>query len=318
MRVFVDCCKKPTMPNCEIFERRVKGPAGPTGPMGPIGQTGATGPVGPTGPTGPMGRVGPTGAAGVTGPMGPKGETGPAGADGSEVQVRSTTTLDPKENARVEQKVVDNVSLLDFYIPRGEVGERGPQGIPGPKGDQGEQGEKGENGEAGLNEIAGAHLFSSTPQALPVGGVEVASNARLPLSNVDFNMDNIITLNSDRNTITFNKKGSYMIWFSTSAYVKRSGQEFDENQDFVSIAFRQVGTDNIIATVNSWNPTECAQHVAGQGIVVVDDNSAEFELVNIQKKSLYIFGCTQSQVLSSSVKAIPFVSLIITRMKQME
>ena len=109
-----------------------------------------------------------------------------------------------------------------------------------------------------------------------------------------------------------------MIWFSTSAYVKRSGQEFDENQDFVSIAFRQVGTDNIIATVNSWNPTECAQHVAGQGIVVVDDNSAEFELVNIQKKSLYIFGCTQSQVLSSSVKAIPFVSLIITRMQQME
>ena len=60
MRVFVDCCKKPTMPNCEIFERRVKGPTGPTGPMGPIGQTGATGPVGPTGPTGPMGRVGPT------------------------------------------------------------------------------------------------------------------------------------------------------------------------------------------------------------------------------------------------------------------
>ena len=69
---------------------------------------GITGPTGATGPTGVTGATGPTGATGVTG--------------AGEVRVRSTNTLEPNEVARVESTYENNVTQLDFYIPRGDVG----------------------------------------------------------------------------------------------------------------------------------------------------------------------------------------------------
>lgn len=54
---------------------------------------------------------------------GPRGERGPAGpSSGEQIEVRSTTTIDAGNDARVESTHLENVAYLDFYIPRGDVG----------------------------------------------------------------------------------------------------------------------------------------------------------------------------------------------------
>ena len=330
------CCGKPTMPNCCCKKDMV---LGPTGPVGPAGRTGATGPTGP------------------------RGATGPVGPAGGEISVRSTTTLDPGEKARVEHTLSEGVSILDFYIPKGDIGRsetvrvgniftvdppecaevtdryfegvhyldfkiphgvegaegpRGEKGDQGERGEKGQKGEKGDRGEPGTSEIASAFVFSYAQDNFPAAGLEVFSNERLPLMELDFNVDGIATLESDVGLIQFNKTGVYQVSFTTSAYVKKDGQDFDPTTDFVAIGFREVGTDNVVAATNSWNMSECAQNVFGQGMFVVGDTSAKYELVNLQKKSVYIYGCQRSQTISSSIKSTPLVSLIVTRIKQID
>lgn len=121
--------------------------------------------------SGPMGIRGPTGP---TGPTGPSGET---------IEIRSTTTLEPGQNAQVTSTHIGNTTFLEFFIPRGNDGksdtimigcveevpasvladvtdryENGihyldfkiPQGPTGPKGDTGP---RGLPGEIGISEV---------------------------------------------------------------------------------------------------------------------------------------------------------------------
>lgn len=124
----------------------------------------------------------------VHGPMGLRGATGATGATGpatETIEVRSTNTIDPSDNAEVMLTKEGNTNYLDFYIPRGfdgvaeviSAGEvetidpdlpaevidrkneqvhyfdfripRGTTGMQGEKGIQGERGEKGDTGEKG-------------------------------------------------------------------------------------------------------------------------------------------------------------------------
>lgn len=78
--------------------------------FGPRGATGVTGPIGPTGATG---ATGPTGATGATGPNGPPIE---------ELVVRSTTTIQPDQQANVLSETDGSTHYLDFYIPKGADG----------------------------------------------------------------------------------------------------------------------------------------------------------------------------------------------------
>lgn len=62
--------------------------------------------------------------------IGPKGDPGEAAT----VEVGTVTTLDPGEPATVVNSGTEAAAILDFGIPKGEVGEtgpQGPQGIPG-------------------------------------------------------------------------------------------------------------------------------------------------------------------------------------------
>ena len=59
----------------------------------------------------------------VTGPQGPTGPTGPTGADGvNAVIARSTRTIDSGLQAKVESERVENITYLDFFIPKGNTG----------------------------------------------------------------------------------------------------------------------------------------------------------------------------------------------------
>lgn len=173
---------------CNIFDRNCCAPTTPEtllrGPAGEKGPTGATGPTGPIGPTGPVSEV---------------------------IAVRETHTLEPNEEAKVVATYEDGTTLLDFFIPKGDVGEselimagltetidsnqkadvvdryeedvhfldfkiprgiQGPQGIQGPKGDIGEKGATGEKGETGPTGPRGLPGEIGISEVITIDGTE--------------------------------------------------------------------------------------------------------------------------------------------------
>lgn len=106
-------------------------PIGPKGDKGDKGDQGIQGIQGIQGPVGPVGPVGPTGATGATGPTGATGATGAPAT----VAVGVTTTGLPGTDATVVNSGTLSDAILDFTIPRGDVGETGPTGPQGPAGD---------------------------------------------------------------------------------------------------------------------------------------------------------------------------------------
>ena len=75
-------------------------------------------PQGPRGPQGAKGEKGDTGAQGETGPRGPQGERG----TNATVSIGTTYTLNPGSQATVYNSGSDSNAVLNFGIPRGDVG----------------------------------------------------------------------------------------------------------------------------------------------------------------------------------------------------
>ncbi len=291
----------------------------------------------------------PTITTGPRGPQGPTGATGPTGPMGGTVVARSTTTVSSDENAAVMSSLQDNTTYLDFYIPKGVTGESDtivagnvesvspdekatvsdryslglhyldfkiPRGVTGEKGDKGDKGEKGDPGLETETDVKGAYIISynDDPNNFPVEGKEIPSNGRLPLMRLELDYGDIIELDSTDNTIQFNKTGVYGVTFTTNAYVKKTGVQFDPVTDFVSVAFREAGNQNIIAAATSWSSTECAVNMTGQALFVVSDLATAYELVNTQQKSIYINGCNVQKTVSHSYFAVPMVTIVITKL----
>ena len=105
----------------------------------------------------------------VQGPTGPKGERGIPGP--VSVDVGITETVEPYENAKVENEGTNEDVILHFKIPRGKQGiegKIGPQGIVGPKGDKGDigpQGIKGDKGDPG-------------PSTIQIGNIETVDSKK--------------------------------------------------------------------------------------------------------------------------------------------
>ena len=116
------------------------------------GDKGDKGEKGDQGEQGPQGDPGPQGEPGEPGIQGEKGEQGEPGKSAT-ITIGETVTLEPGEQANVENVGNENAAILKFSLPKGE------------KGDKGEQGEKGDTGE-GLN-IIGA---LSSEEELPAEG----------------------------------------------------------------------------------------------------------------------------------------------------
>ena len=110
---------------------------------------------GPTGPKGEKGNVGPQGDRGIPGP--------------ASIDVGITETIEPFEEAKVENVGTIEDVILNFKIPRGQQGlegKIGPQGIPGPKGEKGDigpQGIKGERGDQGPSTIQIGNIETIEP-----------------------------------------------------------------------------------------------------------------------------------------------------------
>lgn len=243
-------------------------------------------------PQGVKGDRGEQGARGLTGERGPQGEQGIQGVKGE----------------RGEQGLTG---------ARGAKGDPGEQGIQGAKGDRGDKGERGEQGPPGPLDIPCAYILSynDDPNTFPVEGKEIESNKRLPLMRIELHNGGIINLNTDDNSIQFNQTGVYKVVFTVNAYIKNSDPAFDPSTDFVAIAFREIDSDNILAGVNAWTPDECATNMTGQGIFTVPDVATAYELVNTQKKSIFVNGCNVMKTVSQSYFSVPMVSITIVKLK---
>ncbi len=326
-----------------------------TGVQGLPGPTGATGLVGPTGA---MGSTGATGATGSTGP------TGATGATGGEVVARTTTTVRPDQQASVSSFFDGQKTFLDFFIPKGDVGDKVnikiggvatipadeqasiterieddvhyfdfaiPRGYTGEKGEQGVQGEKGDIGPTGPPGLRGERGFvgptgpldmpcafvlsyNDDPTDFPQEGLEIKSGAKLPLNRLELNHNDLVLLDSGNNTIRFAETGLYFVQFSTNAYVKKTGADFDPKTDFVAVSFRELGTERILASANTWSSEEVATNIYGQGLIIVNDITTKYELCNMQKKSIYIVGADVTQTISNSYFTVPMVSLTFVKL----
>lgn len=282
------------------------------------------------------GQKGIKGATGATGPTGPTGATGPMG-EAEKINVGKITTINYNQSASVKDRYNDGIHYLDFNIPCGHPGNQGPQGPPGepglngidgPKGERGEKGDKGDKGEQGKpgergpqgatgpEEIKGGFILSynNDPQNFPVDGKEITSGERLPLMRLELDQGNVVIVDTTENTIKFTKTGVYKITFSINAYVKKSGDAFDAKTDFVSVAFREVASEKILAAVTSWNTEEVATNMYGQGLFVVDNIENTYELVNTQQKSIFLNGADLTKTISQSYFSVPMVSIVIFKL----
>lgn len=271
---------------------------------------------GERGEQGKRGERGEKGEQGNIGPQGPRGEKG----ESETITIDEVETVPFNEPAQVIDTKEGNIHHLEFFIPQGPKGNTGATGLQGPRGEKGDAGEKGERGEQGPPgplDIPCAFILSynDDPNTFPPEGKEIASNSRLPLMRLELENGGIINLNTNDNTIQFNKTGVYKIVFTVNAYIKNSTPDFDPSTDFVAIAFREIDSDNILAGVNSWTPDECATNMTGQGIFTVPDIATAYELINTQKKSIYINGCNIMKTISQSYFSVPMVSITIQKLK---
>ncbi len=256
----------------------------PQGEPGLPGEQGEQGIQGPQGPQGPQGEKGEQGVQGLQGPQGPQGAPGAKGEQGAQ----------------------------------GARGEQGLQGVPGIQGEAGPQGPRGERGATGPYQIKSAFIasYNDNPVTFPVNGMEIQSGGRLPLMRKETDYGEIITLNSNENTITFNATGVYTIYFSTNAYIQPSASAFDARNDFVSVGFREVGNEMILAAANSWSDSLIARNMFGQGVFVVKDATQPYELINLNSRPIFINGCDITKTITESYFASAMVSVVIVKLSE--
>ena len=327
--------------------RFIPGPTGPTGPSG--GATGPTGPTGPQGLIGLTGATGPTGPAGETetisvgtittgdagtraivtdsgsstnhildfvipkgfdGKDGTEGATGPTGPAGTSVTILgSYNTYDdliadhqagnPNESYLVNGNLYVWSDTENDWINVGNI--QGPTGPMGPKGDVGPTGPT-------LYRDAYLVTFNDGTSA---EGISVAAGERLPIDREELDISDIITLDTNEEVIQFNVAGYYKITFIVSAYATPNGEEFDPEKDFVSIGFRQVGTDNIFIGASQWSYYDEAKQIVGEGLIAVESIANAYELVNLGKTNIYLNTPNLKDILTGSYFTNPIVTILI-------
>lgn len=262
-----------------------------------------------TGPTGPQGPVSIN--IGNTKTLNPGGDAKvlnsgtdenvildfeiPSGSPGiaEKIVINSTTTGNPGTNALIKDNFVDNTHYLDFVIPKGFDGNPGDIGPTGPEGPH----------------TINASYVVSFENNYPSEGLEIKENERLPLSRIEINRGNIVSI--DNNLLKFSNPGHYKINFIVNAALKKDDTTFDENKDLVGIGFRKTNTDNIYIGNSLWSNDSISQSIVAQGILAITDTNDEYELVNISKRSIYLKAPKVENINTNSFFVNLPVSLVI-------
>ena len=211
---------------------------------------------------------------GVLGPRGLKGES-------DRITIRNTITGLPNTEAKVIETKENNNHILDFIIPKGEKG-------------------------APDSQKAYLVTFNNLKDDK---GIEVLKNGIIPIDRIELDMENIMTINSDK-SITFNKTGYYKISFMVSAY-KLVNTQFNPKEDFISIGFKEINTDNIYIGGSKWVANQIAGQLVGAGIVAIDNINKKYVLENLSPSSIYLNSPSIDNISSASYFINPLVVLNI-------
>lgn len=270
----------------------------------------------------------------LKGEKGDTGPAGPAGKSGRGLQIDGTVSsvedlpVAP-QNGTAFFVGNDNPKILYVYddatkqwLSEGSLqGEKGDKGEPGEKGDKGEKGEKGDKGEPGspAKNIVNANYLVTLRDpsfVIPEDGLEVASGGRLPIKNIHgrSTREGVVNLNADENTITFLETGVYEIIVTVNGYVKFTNQDYNIKTDFASIGFREVDSDNVYVGANDYSPLQTPHNITMIGLLQVADNSVPYEIVNLQKKPLFIAGGEKTETLTNSYFTTPILTMIIKKL----
>lgn len=181
-------------------------------------------------------------------PQGEKGETGPRGLPGeigiSEViTIDGTETVEPDEEAAVQDDFDRNIHHLTFYIPKGK------------KGDKGDRGEKGIAGPSGSTPDFNATIYNPNEQAI---------TTEVPLTFGEIQLTNGFQI-TDSNGLVVPETGTYLISFSVNKANKA------DPLDYAAIAINDV----IIPA--SKRPLTTTNNVSGTIVTVLNEN----EIVSI-------------------------------------
>ena len=300
----------------------IKGPTGPkgdTGPQGIQGLPGIQGPIGPKGDKGDTGEIGPTGSKGEQGPTGPKGDNGKDGI-GETIEIGSVITGTPGSEAEVKDITGGPDHILDFIIPRGDVGPKGDKGDTGEIGPRGLPGETGLRGEIGPTGPAGPEKIKSTyiitfNQNYSDDGTEVLENSRLPLQQKGVDSDNICTLDTANNTLKFALTGTYKIDFTVSLYIKQKDTNtFSLSDDFASVGFRKVDNNVVFSGASAWCKDNMPTTLTSNGLFIVTNTDEEFELYNFTKQSIFLISPNIQNINTESYFVNPLVKITIEYM----
>ena len=91
-----------------------------------------------------------------------------------------------------------------------------------------------------------------------------------------------------RNNIKFRKIWHFKVSFKVNAYIKKNDTNFDSNQDFVALGFKQKDSDNIYIGASVFISDEVSREITADGILVILDRNIEYNLVNLSKQSIYL------------------------------
>lgn len=175
------------------------------------------------------------------------------------------------------------IAEAQWFRPLGTCCIPNNNGVTGPTGPKGDT---GEIGPTGTSYARSAYLVTFN-DGTSSDGVPVPSEERLPIDRLELDISDIVTLDSNEETIQFNVAGYYKITFTVSAYVQQEEAEFDPTKDFVALAFRIADGDIFIGT-SEWSYYDEPRQLVGQGIIAVDDISNAYELINLGPKTIYL------------------------------
>lgn len=241
---------------------------------------------------------------------GPRGPAGPPGRDGTSVTIDGTyNSYEELINEHPQGK--PNESYLvkgDLYVwSENDNTWKNVGRIAGPTGPKGD---KGDQGTAGPLLIRSAYLITFNGET-SIKGVEVESNTQLPITRIELDPTNLITLVNSNKQIKFNIIGHYKITFITSAYVEKIQEEFNPDNDFITIGFKQTNTDNVYIGASKWIQNEIATQIIGHGIITVENTNNTYELDNLGKKTIYLTTPDIKNIASASYFTNPLVTIII-------
>ena len=241
---------------------------------------------------------------------GPRGPAGPPGRDGTSVTIDGTyNSYEELINEHPQGK--PNESYLvkgDLYVwSENDNTWKNVGRIAGPTGPKGD---KGDQGTAGPLLIRSAYLITFNGET-SIKGVEVESNTQLPITRIELDPTNLNTLVNSNKQIKFNIIGHYKITFITSAYVEKIQEEFNPDNDFITIGFKQTNTDNVYIGASKWIQNEIATQIIGHGIITVENTNNTYELDNLGKKTIYLTTPDIKNIASASYFTNPLVTITI-------